>query len=242
MIRVGDAIDNPVTGETMTFLLTGRETNGELLRIAMRVRPDGFVASEHLHPRQEERFWVADGEITLRIDGEERRYMAGEAITIPAGTPHVWWNSGPSELRVLVEFRPAGRFAEFITTFFAFARAGRTNRRGIPTSPFQLAATFAEYADVIRGTRPPWVIQRLLFAVLNPIGRVLGYRPDVAYGAGNRIDLEHPHRNRTCHPDPESSYQVDPSPYNRKLVQRRTLHAISYGSVDASREVQSGCA
>ncbi len=181
MIRVGDAIDNPVTGETMTFLLTGRETNGELLRIAMRVRPDGFVAGEHLHPRQEERFWVADGEITLRIDGEERRYVAGEAITIPAGTPHVWWNSGKSELRVLVEFRPAGRFAEFITTFFALARAGRVNRRGIPTNLFQLAATFAAYADIIRGTRPPWAIQRLLFAVLNPIGRMLGYRPDVTY-------------------------------------------------------------
>ena len=52
----------------------------------MRVRPDGFVAGEHLHPRQEERFWVADGEITLRLHGEERRYVAGEAITIPASS------------------------------------------------------------------------------------------------------------------------------------------------------------
>jgi len=73
------------------------------------------------------------------------------------------------------------RFAEFITTFFALARAGRTNRRGIPTNPLQLSATFAEYADVIRGTQPPWAVQRLLFALLNPLGRVLGYRPDVAY-------------------------------------------------------------
>jgi len=165
----------------MTFLLTGRETAGELLRIDMRVRPGGFVASEHLHPQQSERFQITKGEITLRTGGEERRYSAGEHVTIPAGTPHAWWNSGNADLQVLLEFRPAGRFAEFITTFFALARAGRTNRRGIPTNPFQLGLTFAEYADVIRGTRPPWVVQRMVFAVLNPIGRMLGYRPDVRY-------------------------------------------------------------
>jgi len=181
MVRVGDVIDNPVTGETMTFLLTGRETAGELLRIDMRVRPHGFVASEHVHPDQEERFQIMSGEITLRVDGEERRYRAGQRTIIPPGTPHVWWNSGRDELRVLVEFRKAGRFAEFITTFFALARAGKTNRHGIPTNPLQLAVTFAEYGDVIRGTRPPWLVQQVLFAILNPIGRMLGYRPDVPY-------------------------------------------------------------
>ena len=181
MPRIGDVIDNPVTGETMTFLRTGRETGGDVLQIDMRVTPGGFVASEHLHPKQEERFQITSGEITLRVGGEQRRYATGEEVTIPAGMPHVWWNSGNTDLRVLLEFRPAGRFAEFITTFFAMAQAGRTNQRGIPTNPLQLAATFAEYSDVIRGTRPPWVIQRMLFAVLNPIGRRLGYRPDVPY-------------------------------------------------------------
>jgi quercetin dioxygenase-like cupin family protein len=191
MVRVGDVIDNPVTGETMTFLLTGAETALELLRIDMRVRPGGFVASEHLHPKQEERFQITSGEITLRIAGEECRYAAGDEITIPAGMPHVWWNSGKTDLRVLLEFRPAGRFADFITTFFALARDGRTNRRGIPTNPFQLGATFAEYADVIRGTRPPWAIQRTLFAVLNPIGRALGYRPDVPYPRQRPDERDH---------------------------------------------------
>ena len=181
MVRVGDVIENPVTGETMTFLLTGRETAGELLRIDMRVRPGGFVASEHIHPNLVERFRIMSGQITLRIRGEERRYAAGEHITIPAGTPHVWWNSGNGELRVLLEFRRAGRFAEFITTFFALAHSGKTNQRGIPTNPLQLAVTFAEYAEVIHGTRPPLAVQRILFAVLGPIGRRLGYRPDVPY-------------------------------------------------------------
>jgi quercetin dioxygenase-like cupin family protein len=167
----------------MTFQLTGRETAGELLRIDMRVRPGGYAAGEHVHPHQEERFHITGGQITVRVDGRERRYGEGEHLTIPGGTPHVWWNSGPDDLRVILEFRPAGRFAEFITTFFALARAGKTNRRGVPTDVLQLGVTFAEYRDVLLATTPPLVVQRLLFAVLGPLGRLLGYRADEPYPA-----------------------------------------------------------
>jgi quercetin dioxygenase-like cupin family protein len=181
MVRAGDFIENPVTGETMRFVLTGAETANELLRIEMVVRPGGFVASEHVHPHQTERFDITSGRITLRVEGEERLYAAGESITIPPGTPHVWWNSGTDDLRVTLDFRPAGRFADFVTTFFALAMAGKTNARGLPRDVLQLAVTFAEYRNVIYGTTPPRAVQQVLFAVLAPLGRRLGYRPDVPY-------------------------------------------------------------
>jgi quercetin dioxygenase-like cupin family protein len=181
VVKAGDVIENPVTGEAMTFLLTGRETSGELLRIDMRVQPGGFAAGEHVHPDQEERFEITSGEITLRVDGKERRYVRGEQITIPAGTPHVWWNSGTDDLRVTLEFRPADRFDEFITTFFALGRAGKTTRRGVPRNLLQLAVTFAEYRDVLVATRPPQAMQRVLFAALGPLGRWLGYKADEPY-------------------------------------------------------------
>jgi len=87
VVRAGNCIENPITGETMRFILTGHETEGECLRIDMRVRPGGFVAAEHVHPQQEERFLITSGQITLRMDGRERVYTAGENITIPRGTP-----------------------------------------------------------------------------------------------------------------------------------------------------------
>ena len=181
VVKAGDVIENPVTGEMMTFMLTRTETAGELLRIDMDVRPGGFASGEHVHPHQEERFDIKSGEITLRIRGVERRHRVGDQVVIPAGTPHVWWNSGNENLRIILEFQPAGRFAEFITTFFAFARAGLTNERGVPRNLLQLAVTFGAYRDVIYGTQPPMAVQRMLFAVLVPIGRLLGYRPDVPY-------------------------------------------------------------
>jgi quercetin dioxygenase-like cupin family protein len=183
LVRAGDVIENPVTGETMRFVLTSQETAGELLRIDMGVRPGGFVSAEHVHPGQDERFQIMSGQITLRVDGHERVYVAGEHVTIPRGTPHVWWNSGPERLRVTLDFRPAGRFAEFITTFFALARAGKTTKRGLPRNLFQLAVTFGEYSKAIYATAPPRAVQQLLFSVLVPIGRRLGYQPDEPYPA-----------------------------------------------------------
>ena len=46
MVKAGDVIENPMTGEKMTFLVTGRETAGELLRIDMVVRPGGLLGKE----------------------------------------------------------------------------------------------------------------------------------------------------------------------------------------------------
>ena len=180
-MTAGDVIENPVTGETMRFVLTGRETRGELLRIDMLVGPGGFATGEHVHPSQSETFSVVSGQLTLRVGGHEQVYTEGEQLTSPAGTPHVWWNSGPNAVRVTVDFRPAGRFGEFITTFFALARAGKTNGRGLPKNVFQLAVTFGEYRDVLYGSRPPLVVQHLLFATLGTLGRWLGYRADEPY-------------------------------------------------------------
>ena len=61
-----------MTGERVVFLDTAADTNGKLVRMEFFVRPGGFVAAEHVHPKQEERFTIADGEAHLRIRGTER--------------------------------------------------------------------------------------------------------------------------------------------------------------------------
>jgi hypothetical protein len=80
VVKAGDVIENPVTGEIMTFLLTGTETEGELLRIDMGVRPGGFAASEHVHPHQEELLQLA---VTL-----------ARTATSFTGRSHQWRSSG----------------------------------------------------------------------------------------------------------------------------------------------------
>ena len=93
MARPGDMIENPVTGERMTFLKTHADTGGELLRVELRVRPRGFVVAEHVHSVQEERFDLREGSLTFKLNGATRRAGPGERVVIPAGSRHSWWNA-----------------------------------------------------------------------------------------------------------------------------------------------------
>src|SRR5262249_8307361 len=55
------------------------------------------------------------------------------------------------------------------------AQDGKVNRRGMPNL-LQLAVFAREFADVIQFTRPPRLVQRLLFGLLSIPARLLGYR------------------------------------------------------------------
>jgi mannose-6-phosphate isomerase-like protein (cupin superfamily) len=173
--RRGQEIDHPVTGERVVFLDTAADSNGELVRMDMFVRPGGFVAAEHIHPNQEERFEIVEGTVRLRIGGSERDVGSGASAVVPAGTPHVWWNTGNDELHAIVEVRPALRFESFLERWFELGKAGKTNKKGMP-KPLQLVVVMDEYRNEIRGARPPFVLQRILYALVAPIGRAVGYR------------------------------------------------------------------
>lgn len=175
-------IENPVTGERAVLLDMVEHAAGELLRFDLFVRPGGFVpgANDHIHPHQEESFLIKAGTVRLRIGGEERHCTIGEAVTVPAGTPHAWWNAGDDELHAVVELRgpSAGRFWAFATSFFALAQAGKTNKKGDPNL-LRSAVVLREYGDVLCAA--PLFVQKVLVPPLAVLGRVTGYRPDYPY-------------------------------------------------------------
>ena len=70
MIRTGDVIYNSITGESIRFVETAADTDGERVVIDVLVEPNGFVASAHLHPYQTEVFEVVEGELTFKVGGE----------------------------------------------------------------------------------------------------------------------------------------------------------------------------
>ena len=73
MAFTGQTIENPVTGETITFLRTAAETDGELVEIEVTVQPDGAVAAAHVHPYQSERFEILEGTLEFRNGREAIR-------------------------------------------------------------------------------------------------------------------------------------------------------------------------
>ena len=177
MAKSGQTIENPLTRERIVFRKTARDTGGALLEADIFVGPGGFVAAEHVHPQQEERLIVQAGSVRFRLAGREQVYSAGETIVVPPGTPHQWWQHGDQELHVVVEFRPALNFEEFLETIFGLARDGKTNATGGPRNLLQAAALLGgPFKGVIYLAQPPIPVQRFLFAVLEPIGHLAGYR------------------------------------------------------------------
>jgi quercetin dioxygenase-like cupin family protein len=181
MVKSGDMLKHPVTREKIVFRKTARDTGGELLQMDVYFQPGAFVAAEHIHPLQEERFEVIVGTLHGRVAGKELSSGPGEIIVVPRGTPHVWWNSGDDELHVFVEVRPALRFESFFETFFGLAQDGKVNpKTGLP-NPFQLALMMRTYRNELILARPPRLVQTLLFGVLASIGRLLGYKGEYPY-------------------------------------------------------------
>src|SRR6476660_1586191 len=83
LIRAGDSIHNPVTGERIVFRQTSAETSGEAVVIETYVEPHGFVAAAHVHPSQEERFQVLRGTVGFRVGREKLVAGPGQRITVP---------------------------------------------------------------------------------------------------------------------------------------------------------------
>jgi len=89
----------------------------EVLVMEGRYSGQGGLPREHYHPSQDESFEVLEGTVRAVVDGEERRYSAGEQFEIPAGTPHQMAGDGPARLHW--EIRPALRMAEFFEVAYS---------------------------------------------------------------------------------------------------------------------------
>jgi len=176
MIESGQTLENPVTGEVLTFHATSEDTGGEYVLVETLVRPGGFVAAGHVHPFQSERFEVLEGTLGLHVGGDDLVAGPGDVVTVEPGTPHRFRNLGEGDARFLCEVRPALEFESLIETMFALAAEGKTNRRGLP-NPLRLAVIARAHFDTVRLPFPPAWLQRTALALGAPLGRVLGYRP-----------------------------------------------------------------
>lgn len=179
MAHPGEVIENPVTGERIRFVETTAETGGERLLLDYSLAPGGFVPAAHVHPCQEERFEILRGTARFLLDGEHRPAHAGEAVVVPAGTPHRVWNDAAEELRIRIAFRPALRTECLFEDIFALAQAGKLGKRGFPRDPFLGAVVAERYIEEAHLAGVPVRVQRFVIGLLAAAGRLLGRRQEV---------------------------------------------------------------
>jgi quercetin dioxygenase-like cupin family protein len=159
---------------TSSESVTIRQNTPEVLEVEAVYAPHGIPPPKHLHPLQDERFEVLEGEVMVKTPGLERKLMVGEAIDIPRRTPHRMWNAANTPARVRWETRPPGRTQEWFEAIDALHRGGRVGRDGMP-GPLAFGAMLSRYRDVFRLASVPDALTRPVLAVLGIIGRARGY-------------------------------------------------------------------
>src|SRR5205085_10894527 len=96
-----------VVGDVYRFLATGEDTNGKYAMWEAIVLPGGGPPP-HVHSREEEGFYILEGEITFQIG--DRRFVAsaGTFANMPVGTPHSFKNESGKPAKMLISVAPAG--------------------------------------------------------------------------------------------------------------------------------------
>jgi mannose-6-phosphate isomerase-like protein (cupin superfamily) len=184
MAKVGDVLENPVSGQRLIFRKTAQDTGEELLEVeSIYTKPSPSRPPVHYHPRQEEHFEVLSGDLHTLICGQERTLTEGEVLVIPPRIPHGMW-AQKGGTRVNWQTRPALKTEAFFETLWGLAKDGKVNDEGVPNLLW-VALIAREYEEEYCLVDSPRAVQRVLFGALAPVGRLLGYPARYPYPYGS---------------------------------------------------------
>jgi quercetin dioxygenase-like cupin family protein len=96
-----------VVGDRYTFLETGAETGNAYTLIHALVPPQSGPPP-HIHRREDEAFYVLEGELLVQVDGRTFRAKQGTWLTLPKGSLHTFKNIGSADAKMLMLVTPAG--------------------------------------------------------------------------------------------------------------------------------------
>jgi mannose-6-phosphate isomerase-like protein (cupin superfamily) len=114
-----------LVGDVYRFLATGQDTDGKYALIEAIVGPGGGPPP-HVHSREDEAFYILEGEITFTINGERVVATAGMFANLPVGTPHSFKNESNKPAKMLVTVAPAGLEKMFMEIAVPLAEGATT--------------------------------------------------------------------------------------------------------------------
>ena len=142
--KLGEGKTIAVVGDVYRFLATGADTGG---RYALweAVVPPGGGPPPHVHSREEEGFYVLEGEITFTVNGEKIVATAGTFANMPVGTPHSFKNESDRPARMLISVAPAGLEQMFFEVGVPLAEGATTASPPTKDEIEKLLAVAPEY-------------------------------------------------------------------------------------------------
>jgi quercetin dioxygenase-like cupin family protein len=98
---------SPIGGDVTHYTAVGADTGGQFALLEQLI-PPGHGPRRHVHSREEESFYILEGEFTFEVGGQTLVAPAGSFVLGPRGIPHTFWNSGKSDARLLLIISPPG--------------------------------------------------------------------------------------------------------------------------------------
>jgi quercetin dioxygenase-like cupin family protein len=89
------------------FKLTAKDTGGAFSLMEASIEP-GRLIPPHVHSREDELFYVLEGELGVRIGDQAYHLGPGSYVFAPRGIPHALWNAGTQPNRGLAFISPGG--------------------------------------------------------------------------------------------------------------------------------------
>lgn len=170
-MRAGEVYQHPT--ERLVVRVGTAESEGRELVADLYVKADAPGVPRHIHPQNEEKFTVIQGEaVVWTPEVGEETIGPGETRTVPPNTGHSWRPVGDEDVRVLLEVRPGARWEEMWRQFMGLSQDGKMGPRG--PGFLQLMMISHEFRDVSAIVGPPLFLQRVIAAAVTPLGRLLG--------------------------------------------------------------------
>jgi quercetin dioxygenase-like cupin family protein len=146
-------IYNPIQKDTVTFLKTSADTNGEYTLVEVELADGGGVGL-HYHKTYSEAFECVEGEVQVMLDKTLHTLRDGQSATASPGTNHLFRNKSGRSCKFKVELHPASRgFEQSLQIAYGLANDGLCKPNGFPKDKLALAWLF----DISESNLPGWM-------------------------------------------------------------------------------------
>lgn len=124
-----------IVGEETLVKVAAADSDGQLAFFQL-LAPPMSGPPRHVHSREDELFYVLEGELVFELDGQRFPVEAGGTVFLRRGVVHAYQNFTERDARLLIATTPGG-FSEFFVELSAATPAG-----GMPA--FEVLQALAE--------------------------------------------------------------------------------------------------
>jgi len=170
----GQILKDKFTGDTIEFIETSSDTNGERVTLKVTLKSKGQTVDDHIHLIQEESFKVLAGRMTYVKNGEQKHISAGEEVVLPKNEPHNHYNTSDEPAEFIQTITPGIDVDLFLENLFGMINDGKVIEGKLSLLQAMVTARYLESPSRLAAI--PMGLQNFLIKTFGPLARLFGYR------------------------------------------------------------------